>query len=105
MNLEDAGRLADLVASHLRLRFEQRQEILAQSDVNARLQHVERLLAQELELLRLEQKIQQDVQAASRPDSASSTCEQMRAIQDELASAARPHRTSRTIGARCWPPR
>jgi len=85
MNLQDAGRLADLIASHLRLRFEQRQEILEQGNVNQRLQHVERLLAQELELLRLEQKIQQDVQGRIETGQREFYLrEQMRAIQDEL---------------------
>ena len=85
MNLQDAGRLADLVATHMRLRFDQRQEILEESQVNARLQRVQRLLSQELELLRLEQKIQQDVH--SRIESSQREFylrEQIRAIQDEL---------------------
>jgi ATP-dependent Lon protease len=85
MNLQDAGRLADLVASHLRLRFEQRQGLLEQSDINERLRAVEGLLAQELELLRLEQKIQQDVQGRIETGQREYYLrEQIRAIQDEL---------------------
>jgi len=85
VNLEDAGRLADLVATHLRLRFDQRQEILEEGNINDRLRRVSRLLAQELELLRLEQKIQQDVQGRIETSQREFYLrEQMRAIQDEL---------------------
>lgn len=89
MNLEDAGRLADLVAAHLRLRFDQRQEILEEGNINERLRRVERLLAQELELLHLEQKIQQQVQGRIETSQREFYLrEQMRAIQDELGGAA-----------------
>jgi len=85
MNLQDAGRLADLVATHMRLRFEQRQEILEEAQANNRLQRVGQLLSQELELLRLEQKIHQDVQGRIETSQREFYLrEQIRAIQDEL---------------------
>ncbi|MEN6643554.1 MAG: endopeptidase La [Armatimonadia bacterium] len=85
MNVEDAGRLADLVAAHIRLRVEQRQEILEIDNTNARLRRVERFLAQELELLRLEQRIQQQVQDKIETSQREYFLrEQMRVIQDEL---------------------
>lgn len=85
MNVEEAGRLADVVTANLRLRAEQRQELLETADTNERLRHVERYLAQELELLRLEQKIQQQVQNKIETSQREYYLrEQMRAIQDEL---------------------
>lgn len=95
MNLEDAGRLADLVAAHLRLRYDQRQSILEEGHINLRLEKVREMLAQELELLRLEQKIQQEVQMRIENSQREIYLrEQMRAIQDELGQEAE---TSREI--------
>ncbi|MHB8995823.1 MAG: endopeptidase La [Armatimonadota bacterium] len=85
LNLEDAGRLADLVTAHLRINLHQRQEILELADANERLRRVQQYLAQELELLRLEQKIQSQVQGRIETSQREFYLrEQMRAIQEEL---------------------
>ncbi len=55
--LDDAGRLADLIAGHLNLKLEVRQEILSCINVRARLEKLYEVLARELEMLQVEKKI------------------------------------------------
>lgn len=59
--LEDVGRLADLIASHLNLKLEDKQAILECLDVEQRLQKLYEILARELEVLQMENKIGQRV--------------------------------------------
>ncbi|MFC2301875.1 MAG: endopeptidase La [Selenomonas artemidis] len=55
--MEDAGRLADIIASHLNLRYDVRQEILTLFDVRARLEYLYEVLLHELDIMGIEQKI------------------------------------------------
>ncbi len=55
--LDDAGRLADLIAGHLNLKLEVRQEILSCINVRSRLEKLYEVLARELEMLQVEKKI------------------------------------------------
>ncbi|MCI6233334.1 MAG: endopeptidase La [Selenomonas sp.] len=55
--VDDAGRMADLIASHLNLRLETRQELLSCIDVRERLEKLSSVLARELEILEIEKKI------------------------------------------------
>ena len=55
--MEDAGRLADIIASHLNLRYDVRQEILTLFDVRARLEYLYEVLLLELDIMGIEQKI------------------------------------------------
>ena len=55
--IEEGGRLADVIASHLNLRINEKQRILELSDVNKRLNYLCELLAKEMEVLELERKI------------------------------------------------
>lgn len=55
--IDDAGRLADLIASHLSLKLETRQELLACIDVRKRLERLYEVVARELEIQKVEQKI------------------------------------------------
>ena len=55
--IEDAGRLADLIASHLSLTPETKQEVLELLDVHARMERLFALLTREMEVLALERKI------------------------------------------------
>ena len=55
--LDDAGRLADLIAGHLSLKSDTRQELLECIDVKDRLEKLYRVLLRELELLEMERKI------------------------------------------------
>ncbi|MBR4151490.1 MAG: endopeptidase La [Selenomonadaceae bacterium] len=55
--LEDFGRLADLIASHLNLKLDSKQEILNCLDVEERLEKLYKILARELEVLQMEFQI------------------------------------------------
>lgn len=55
--IDDAGRLADLIASHLNLKVETKQELLSCIDIKARLEKLYGVLAHEIELMKVEQKI------------------------------------------------
>ena len=59
-NIEDPGRLADLVASNIGLKTEQSQEILEITDPLPRLKRVSEILGREIELLTVQQKIQSE---------------------------------------------
>ena len=55
--LEDFGRLADLIASHLNLKLDAKQEILSCLNVEERLEKLYVILARELEVLQMESQI------------------------------------------------
>ena len=59
--LEDFGRLADLIASHLNLKLDAKQEILSCLDVEKRLEKLYAILARELEVLQMESQISKRV--------------------------------------------
>ncbi len=85
MNISAPGRLADLVASALRLDVPDRQELLEMLDPLARLQRISVLLAKELDLLELESRIHSEVQEqVDRSQREFFLREQMKAIQSEL---------------------
>ena len=84
-NLDDPGRLADLVASNLDVKVDKAQEVLELIDPVERLRRVHDLLAKELEVL----EIQQDITAQARGEIDRNQREfylrqQMKAIQQEL---------------------
>ncbi len=84
-NIEDPGRLADLVASNLGLKSDQAQIILEIKDPILRLKKVSEILNREVELLLVQQKIQSD--AKSEIDKTQREYflrEQLKAIQKEL---------------------
>ncbi len=65
MNIEDPANLADFLAANLpNLDLAQKQALLEELDVKARLRAVHKHVAQQLDLLRLQQKIQEDVQSS-----------------------------------------
>jgi ATP-dependent Lon protease len=85
MNLSEPGPLADLIASLMDLRFEDRQELLEILDPFMRLQRLSILLANELDVLELEYRIHDEVQKeVDRSQREFFLREQMRAIQTEL---------------------
>ena len=59
--LEDFGRLADLIASHLNLKLDTKQEILSSLKVEERLEKLYMILARELEVLQMESQISKRV--------------------------------------------
>ncbi len=60
-NLEDPGMLADLSVAHLNIAHREKQALLETLDVKERLHRAARLLAEQLEVLELGQKIQAEV--------------------------------------------
>jgi ATP-dependent Lon protease len=84
-NLDEPGRLADLVASNLGLKTEQAQEILEIADPVHRLKRVSDILAREIELLIVQQKIQSEARGEiDKTQREYYLREQLKAIQKEL---------------------
>jgi len=84
-NLEDPGRLADLVASNLDLKIEDAQAVLKMVDPVSRLKKVNDLLNKELELLNMQQEI--NTHAREEIDKSQREYflrQQLKAIQNEL---------------------
>ncbi len=84
-NVQEVGRLADLVASNLRLRLTEAQELLEIVDPLARLRRVDALLRRELEVTSVQAEIQSQAQdEMNRGQREAYLREQLRAIQAEL---------------------
>jgi ATP-dependent Lon protease len=84
-NLDDPGRLADLIASNLGLKTDQAQEILEIIDPIQRLKRISEILSRELELLVVQQKIQSDARGEiDKTQREYFLREQLKAIQKEL---------------------
>ncbi len=85
MNIDEPGWLADMVASVMDFGVEQRQQILDTVDPTTRLQRLSIVLAQELDVLELESRIQDKVQQeVDKGQREYFLREQMRVIQSEL---------------------
>ena len=84
-NIDDPGRLADLIASNLGLRTEQAQEVLEIAEPVQRLKRVSEVLARETELLTVQQKIQSEARGEiDKTQREYFLREQLKAIQKEL---------------------
>jgi ATP-dependent Lon protease len=84
-NLDEPGRLADLVASNLGLKAEQAQEIMEIIDPIVRLRRVSEILSREIELLIVQQKIQSEARGEiDKTQREYFLREQLKAIQKEL---------------------
>ena len=85
MNIDEPGWLADLVASTIDLSLEERQSLLETLDPIERLKRLSTLLAKELDVLELEDRIHSQVQQeVDRSQREFFLREQMKAIQHEL---------------------
>lgn len=85
-SVEKPGRLADVVASNLRLRLSEAQEVLEVQDSLARLRRVDAFLRRELDVTSMQAEIQcQAKEEMSRGQREDFLREQLRAIQGELA--------------------
>lgn len=85
VNLEEPGRLADIIASHLALRIEDKQSILEAADIVKRLEKLCAIVAKELEIVELERKINIRVRKQmEKTQKEYYLREQMKAIQREL---------------------
>jgi ATP-dependent Lon protease len=83
--VEDPSALAHLVASTLRLKTEEKQKLLEQVDVAARLREVSLILNRELEVFELGTKIQSQVQSELEKGQREFFLrQQLKAIQEEL---------------------
>jgi ATP-dependent Lon protease len=84
-NVDEPSALSHLVASTLRLKTEEKQALLEQRDVSARLRDVLRILKRELEVVELGTKIQSQVQSELEKGQREYFLrQQLKAIQDEL---------------------
>ena len=85
-NISDPGKLADFIASSLTTMTTQaKQEVLETLDVRTRMDHLNRILIKELEVLELGSKIQSEVQSEVGKNQREYLLrEQLKAIQKEL---------------------
>jgi ATP-dependent Lon protease len=84
-DIEEPGRMADIIASHLPLKQKEKQEILETIDVKERMNRVIDIIHNEKEVLNLEKKIGQRVKRSmERTQKEYYLREQMKAIQKEL---------------------
>jgi len=84
-NIEEPGRLADLVGSNLRLKIVESQSILEETNPVKRLKLVSELLAKELEVSTVQAKIQNDAkEEMSKSQREYYLREQLHALQKEL---------------------
>jgi ATP-dependent Lon protease len=87
-NVEDPSALCHLVASTLRLKTEEKQELLEDVSVEQRLRHVSRILNRELEVFELGTRIQSQVQSEMEKGQREFFLrQQLKAIQDELGES------------------
>jgi ATP-dependent Lon protease len=84
-DVSDPGRLADLIASNLGLKVSDAQRVLETSDAKQRLQLVNEILANELEVLQMQARIRNTAKdEMSKSQREYFLREQMRAIKNEL---------------------
>ncbi len=85
ININDPGTLADFVATNLNMKTDDRQKVLSTLNEKKRLTVVSRLVARELELMRIGSKIQNAVSGSiEKAQREHFLREQMRAIRKEL---------------------
>ena len=84
-NIDEPGRLADLIASNLGLKSDQAQEILEINNPIERLKKINEILNREIQLLTIQQKIQKDAKnEIDKTQREYFLREQLKAIQREL---------------------
>jgi len=84
-NLHEPGRIADLIATHLKIDLPFKQKLLEEVHVVERLKLLSKYINEELEVLRLGQKLQSDVKKAmDREQREYYLRQQLRAIKREL---------------------
>lgn len=83
--IEEPGRLADIITSHMDIKTEDKQEILALTDVVERLEKVSSFIAREIEIIKIENDINQKVkQKLTENQKEYYLREQIKTIQHEL---------------------
>lgn len=87
-NVEEPGRLADIITAHLNLKVDEKQEILEAFVPKARLEKIASILNRELEIMMVEKKIRGQVRKQMEQIQKEYYLrEQMKAIQKELGDA------------------
>jgi len=85
MEIEEPGRFADVVASHLSMKIQQKQEILEATDPGERIEKLNEMISREMEILEIERKINLRVRKQmEKTQKEYYLREQMKAIQQEL---------------------
>lgn len=84
-SIEDPGRLADTIASHLTVKLEEKQSLLDTQNPTMRLERLYSIMESEIEVLQVEQKIRHRVKRQmEKTQKEYYLSEQMKAIQKEL---------------------
>ena len=84
-NIEEPGALAFLIASTMRIKTDEKQQLLEESNIERRLRLLTKILTQELEVLELGSKIQSDVkEEIDKSQREYFLRQQLKAIQAEL---------------------
>jgi len=88
-DIEEPGRLADIVTSHLSLKLKDKQSLLEITNIKQRLEHLLRLIADEKKVLNLEKKIGEHVKTSmEKTQKEYYLREQLKAIQKELGESS-----------------
>jgi len=83
--IEEPGRLADIIASHLSLKIQQKQELLEAASAKERLEKLSEILSREIEIVEIERRINMRVRKQMEETQKEYYLrEQMKAIQKEL---------------------
>src|SRR5699024_10580425 len=84
-DIEEPGRLVDIIASYIVLKIEDNQKLLETFDIYERLETLHGILKEEIELLKIEDKINQRVKKQmNKVQKEYYLREQIKAIQKEL---------------------
>ena len=101
LNAEGNGEVADQVANSLHLPVEEAQEVLEILDPEERLNYVHKLLARELEVLRLQNRIQTAVQEeVEKTQREHILREHLRMIQEQLRDVDPTHKEAHDLRSR-----
>lgn len=85
VTIEDPGRMADMIGSHMEIKLEDKQTLLETLDPKERLVKLNAILSKEIEILNIEQDISSKVKSQINKNQREYYLrEQMRAIQEEL---------------------
>ena len=104
-NVEEPGRLADIIASHLNLKIDQKQEIMEAITARSRLEKLNEFLGREMEILEIERKINLRVRKQmEKTQKEYYLREQMKAIQKELGEKDERMAEAEDTGRRSPPP-
>lgn len=85
VSIEEPGRMADMIAAHLEIKLEDKQELLETLEPKKRMEKLNSVLLREIEILNIEQDISSKVKSQINKNQREYYLrEQMRAIQEEL---------------------